>query len=92
MNTEHGVVRLNARRGDLRAGPDREGDLGPELGLPVSDLLVSDLQGLPLGDFHLPVCLFVPLRHGALDFLKFESNRTSNRTGMIGDLEIMKLC
>merc|ERR1719460_3277470 len=27
VNTEHGVVRLNARRRDLRAGPDREGDL-----------------------------------------------------------------
>merc|ERR1719460_3495245 len=27
VNTEHGVVRLNARRGDLRAGPDGERDL-----------------------------------------------------------------
>merc|ERR1719331_3331894 len=28
MHAKHCVVRLDARRGDLRAGPDREGDLG----------------------------------------------------------------
>merc|ERR1719311_736773 len=28
VHAEHGIVRLNARGGDLRAGPDRERDLG----------------------------------------------------------------